>query len=495
MSYQSKARLPKGSGMMKQIAFKKNAMKSPVTMTGYRGGFRKMFDACPQYMTRIKMRPPGSYDPQNQHGGVMFALPGDFHLTSRQAGQILYKCFKTGDFTITQLKQIKKTLAYAYMLDGGEPGGNYGHIPGIWEVVTEKECHPQRKHILPRRIPIPDDLKAAFTKGWPGPQCGMSLVDWSRGLIVGWDWGVIGARAKEDLKRIKNAERHGINHREGWAYSDLKDGRAKLSGRKKGTRPWKAYRVCMCENEHRPLPEDVEYALDKHGNPKEFVKVDWTTECPLNCQELIMRGQYKYNQGCKQFSHVRIYRKWNSKDSGGYGTGNQGELIKYIFRWFKIQGVKPDWDSNSGRKSLGRWLKLLNVPYEESFEIHGDLLDVWGRHYQPGLPKRGKQKSREQSKDPEDATRALRKFATFCGRGQPAPVHLDLTQQLLRGVMEGQGRGEEAKRIIFGIPKPTETNESVIDLTLDDEEQQFRIMKATVTRKRKRKRTAMEADN
>ena len=491
MSYQSKARLPKGSGMMKQIAFQKNALKSPVTMAGYRTGFRNWWKGCPRYLKSIKMKPVGGYDQENQHHGEMFSLPGDFSLTSRQAGQILYKCFKTGEFTISQMKQIKKTLAYAWSLDGGEPGKNYPHVPGIWEVVTDKDCHVQKKFILPTRIPNPEDLRKAFTKAWPGPQCGMSLVDWSRGLIAAWDWSVVGARAVEDLKRIKNGESHGHNRREGFGYTQLKGGRAKLAGKKKGTRPWKVWRVCMCQNEHRPLPDDIEYALDKDGNPQECIHDhrSWCTECPINCMELILRGQYK-------FEDKRIYRKWNKKGTGGYGKGNQGELIKFIFKWFKTQGVEPDWDSNAGRKSLGRWLKLLNVPYEESFEIHGDLLDIWGKHYQVGLPKRGNYKTRNQSADPEDATRALRKFAMFCGRGQPAPVRLNMTQKLLMGVMEGQGRGEEAKRIVFGIPEPkgADQHETVIDLAMDDERQQFRLMKATVQRKRKRKRTASEAE-
>ena len=487
MSYQSKARLPKGAGMMKQVAFKKNAMKSPVTMQGYRNGFRKWWQGCPRYLQSIKMKRVGEYDKQNQHAGEMFALPGEFKLTSRQAGQVLYKCYQSGKFTISQMKQIKKVLAYAWSLDGGEPGKNYPHIPGIWEIVMEKECHPQKKHILPTKIPLPEDLRKAFTKAWPGPECGMSLVDWSRGLLIAWDWCVLGARAKEDLKRIKNGEEHAHNRREGWGYTELKGGRAKLAGRKKGTRAWRAWRICMCLNEHRALPEDIEYSLDKHGNPQDCMHNhrDWCTECPLNCMELILRGQYKHED-------KRIYRKWNAKGSGSYGKGSQGELIKFMFEWFKIQGLNPNWDSNAGRKSLGRWLEMLNVPHDESIEIHGDLLDVWSKHYQAGLPKRGDSKTREQSKNPEDATRALRKFATFCGRGQPAPVRLDMTQRLLKGIMDGQGRGEEAKRIIFGVPEPkaTDQHETVIDLTLDDETQQFDLMKATIRRKRKRKRGA-----
>ena len=36
-----------------------------------------------------------TYDPRNQHGGVMPALPGDFELSGKQAAIVLEKCAET----------------------------------------------------------------------------------------------------------------------------------------------------------------------------------------------------------------------------------------------------------------------------------------------------------------------------------------------------------------------------------------------------------------
>ena len=163
MSYQSKAKLPRGAGLDKQIAFQKNAMKKPKTMKGYRYGFRLMWLGDPKFMTKIGMRREGDYDKCNQHGGVMFALPGEFKLTSRQAAHLLYRCYRSKKFTMPQMEQIKKTLAYAYMLQGGATNKNFDSIPGIWEVVTNEGCHEQKLHVLPTRIPTPEELKRAFT--------------------------------------------------------------------------------------------------------------------------------------------------------------------------------------------------------------------------------------------------------------------------------------------------------------------------------------------
>ena len=314
----------------------------------------------------------------------------------------------------------------------------------------------------------------------------MSLVDWSRGEVAAWDWGVLGCRSQEDLKRIKNGKSHGYDRQEGWAFTGYDGGRAKLAGKKAGTRPWKAWRVCLCPGgKHRPLAKDIEYRLDRYGNPREhdIDEITWTTECPINCCELILKGQYKRDEGCPMMSHARIYRKWNKKDKGGFGTDSEGDPMKLVKKWFKVQGVETEFDANAGRKGLGRWLSLLNVPYNEGLQIHGDLEGVWLKHYQPGLTKTG-YSIREQSLDPKIATLAVRKFAAYCGRGKPPQVTLDVTQRLLRGLMEAQGKGDEADRLILGIPDQRE----VIDLAQTDFEQQHCLLVDDLRQQRKKRR-------
>ena len=73
----------------------------------------------------------GSFSPTNHHHGEMFALPGEFSLTKEQAAQLLFKCYKSKKFTFAQMRTIKKTLSYAYQLQGGVPGKNFETIPGV----------------------------------------------------------------------------------------------------------------------------------------------------------------------------------------------------------------------------------------------------------------------------------------------------------------------------------------------------------------------------
>ena len=473
--------------MMKQVAYKKNAMKSFKTMAGYRYGFRMMWKGCPKFLKKIKMKGVGEYDKRNQHGGEMYALPGDFRLTEKQAATILYKCFLSKKFTISEMKQIKKSLAYAYMLDGGIPGKNYSTIPGIWEIVTDAECHEQKRRVLPEKIPTVDELRLAFTTPW-SRETGWGLADWSRGLVAAWDWCILGARYRTDMTRIKEGNQHGLNVQEGWGWTSFKGGRAKLVGKKKGTRPWKAWRCCMCPGKkHKGLPEDFEYSFDNEGTPT--MEISWCTSCPVNCMELILKGQFRQAESnCPVWSHCCIYRKW-SKSSGRFGKAKQGEIMTLINRWMKVQGVEADYDTNAGRKSLARWLKTMQVPYEESFEIHGDLEDVFRKYYQPSLPKSGYE-IRTQSDDPEAATQALRRFATFCGRGSPPKVKMNMTARLVHRLLVNQGDKEGAMRAVYGLPSDDEEEEEnqAIDLSMPDFEAQHCILVDDEMRRRRKRR-------
>ena len=48
-----------------------------------------------------------------------------------------------------------------------------------------------------------------------------------------------------DLNALKASSVHVINQTEGWASTVYPNGRNKLSGKKKGSRPWNAYFVCL----------------------------------------------------------------------------------------------------------------------------------------------------------------------------------------------------------------------------------------------------------
>ena len=425
-SFRDKAKLPRRAGWKVRVEYEKNEMRNAETMRKYRYGLRLWVQGCGKpFLKRIGVKLPGKYTKTNQHGGECFALPGDINLTGNQAAQILWKCYKHG-MTEAQLKVVKKALSYAYQLQGGEPGKNFKTIPGVWLVMHKKKMGPQQHFVIPTKVPRPEDLRFAFTKPWK-KESDMSYVEYCQGLLAAWAWGVQGARSKEDMSRIKNGDNHGFDAVDGYAWTSYKGGRSKLAMRKAGTRPWRLWLVCMCPGgQHIRLPEDVEYALDKDGNfYKGLVKISWCTSCPVNAHEFMLRSQWNVSNGdideLMSWRYARLFRKW--KQLGGYGKTNNGDPIDLAFRWFRSQGLAADWDSNSGRKSLAKWLHRLQVPYHEGFQLHGDLEEVWGGYYQKKLPKSG-YGERRQSNDAVIATRALRRFATWCGRGIPVQPQL-----------------------------------------------------------------------
>ena len=151
-------------------------------MECFRYGFRLIWRGCPKFLKRIGMGKPGSFDPSNQHGGQMFALPSEFRLSKDQAARILFDCYKSKKFTFSQMRSIKKTLSYAYQLQGGVPGKNFETIPGVWLVVQDEQLKPQEHFCIPTKIPLPTELRKAFTTEYR-EECGWSYMDWNRGLI------------------------------------------------------------------------------------------------------------------------------------------------------------------------------------------------------------------------------------------------------------------------------------------------------------------------
>ena len=454
-SFRARAVLPRRSGWRRQLQFELNGLRRPKTMEAFRYGFRLIWRGCPKYLKRIGMGRPGSYDETNHHGGEMFALPGEFSLNKDQAAKILFLCYKTGKFTFSQMRTIKKTLAYAYQLNGGIPGKNFSTVPGVWLVVQDEQLQPQQHFCVPTKVPLPRELRKVFTTEYR-EETGMGFMDWCRGLLVAWDWAVLGARSKEDLKRIKNGAQHGIDHAEGWAWTAYKGGRSKLCTARKGTRPWRAWRICMCiGKKHIPLPEDVQYCMDKKGNLLE--PASWCTGCPVNCMELIFRTQdyLAPERHDDNYRHVRIYRKWE-KTRGRAARDSQGEPVEFALKWLKVQGLERDYDTNAGRKALSRWLQELKILHPEGVQIHGDCEDVWAKNYQKQMPLMG-YKERNQSLDPHQATAALRKFAMWCRRGPSVkPLGVSRRDRMLGAFFKEMGHGEKANKILNDFPSSSD---------------------------------------
>ena len=266
--------------------------------------------------------------------------------------------------TYHQMIVVRKALAYAYVLAGGEPKGNYKGVKRVWGVVRAELLAAAKGRVLPQRIPSVQDLGTAFTKEWT-QEHSLSLVKFSEGVICANDGFVCGMRPNEDVNRVKKSTHHTFDWTNGWQCTSFVGGRAKLAGRKKGKRPWGLWTVCFCTgNQHQRPPARFCRRINHEGNPVDPDEVTWTTTCPLACLELIWQLQ----------ETPRRYGKWLG--SGRFGTSNLRDPIDEAIKWFVAQGVCTEatrFDHNSGRKCCARWTRHLNLEYPHIHQIVGDL--------------------------------------------------------------------------------------------------------------------------
>ena len=448
-TYAEQARIPRGSGFETRLQHERHQIRCSKTLQAIRYGNRLMWRAAPQTMKKHNIKPPGSYDLRNCHKGEMWGWPKECNMTDNKAKRILYACFKSGLLTYSQMRDVRRALAYSYELVTGGDVDKQANWPGVkstWKVFNLNQL-PEGKCKAPVKIPTPKHLKVAFTTPWT-PQTGMPFMQWTVGQTAAWDWGVCGARPREDLGRIKFAPKHDSNLEERWQASFFRGGRAKLCGTKKGSRPWWLFRVCLCPGqEHIQPPRGFRNHIDKEGNPT--IEVRWNTNCPLACIQL-------YTSMCK-WDEQRMYPKWLPK-SGRFGKTNVDNVVALAIDWFQVQGVitqEQRYDSHAGRKSLARWCRKCNVPFRESFEIHGDHYDTWAQYYENDVP--GDQmERREQSRNPDDCTKALNRFANWIGRGRRVRAQLSRHERYMHHHMLAHGMPEIAKKIAYGLPSEDE---------------------------------------
>ena len=411
-----------------------------------RWGFRLMWQEVPQLMRRFKVGKPGSFDPKNAHKGEIWGWPKECKLTSHQAGALLLNIYQKRTMTWSQMRAISKTLAYAYELTGGVvPLGNFPEAKRVWGLVRPNECPESTMSQKPERIPEPEELKVAFSKPWSRDHA-WSLMMFLLGLVAGNDLFVFGLRSREDIARVKKSRIHELDSKNGWVATKFVGGRAKLSGKKRDTVDWWIWRVCYCrKKKHVPVPKDFFEKIDAEGNPT--VDFEWCTLCPVAALELIWQFQQVMPQ------EPRCYGKWMGSK---FHAGNTGDVAQLAIDWMKAQGATDGtYDSNSGRKALAKWTRHLNINYEESCPIHGDLHQTWNESYDERLPD-SNYGLRSQPRDPEVACAALRKFARFVGAGRKVKVSLSRRERFLYNILKAQGQKEKAERIRQGLPSSDE---------------------------------------
>ena len=363
-------------------------------------------------MKRKGLKRPGEFDPNNIHGGKLWASKRECKLTDNMAGNIIERCYESRKCGEAQLKQVRHSLSYAYYLTSKIQGKNYPEVDAQWKTFDLRSLPGVKRPLKPKRIPTPENLKSALTKPWHR-QHRLSFPEFLLGLLACWDSAVFGLRPNVDIDKVKKSEDHDVNPNEGYGWTEMVGGRSKLHKQKRGTRPWKVYRVCTCKGDHLSPPNPLR--VDAEGNPIE--NPNWNTVCPVAAMEFL---------AARQGTKFGIYRKWNAKQRG-YSKQNRGDIPVCGLEWLYSQGVPGPFDRNSGRKALSRWVEKLNIPYPEQLHIHGDLEVVWRNHYQGQLIKSGN-KNRKQSTNADEATRALKRFAGWLhSSDEPKP---SIRQQL-----------------------------------------------------------------
>ena len=392
------------------------------------------------YLKRVKVKEPGSFKKNNGHNGECWGFKKECQLTGKQAATTLEKCF-LGKATLNQLRTVRKSLSYAYFLTSGRSQDNYAEVKDIWKTFDLKKCGKPKKRLLADRVLDIDELEIAFTKPW-NKNCGMNLMKWSSGLLATWDLQVLGSRPGVDLnKKLKNSVSHTVEPKKGWCSTSLVAGRAKLHGQKRGTRPWKAYRVCLCKDGKHVSPTDLLEGIGADGNP--FVEPKVCTECPVVAAELVL-GQQSH------LPEALLYRKWSTK-SGGWTASSRGDLVELSNEFLRAQGVLKEGESlqgNSGRQCLGRWLKFLKVPYPVGFQIHGDLESIWSKHYEREARSGFRKAERTQSLEPKKCCEALRLLAKRFKRGPLQKKKFSKAEKLCLVVLKALGKEDEAREIL-----------------------------------------------
>ena len=256
-SYKDKAKRKRGAGLRTRREFRHGLNLTPATAYAYRTGFNTMWKHAGAYMARKGIKRPGEFRKRNIHGGKLWASRKECNMTDAIAGNIIERVYESGHVGLDQLKQVRHSLSYAYYLTHRVQGENYPEVYAQWKTFDLQKLPGVRRSVKPKRIPTPANLKTAFKKRW-SRQHALSFPEFLLGLLCCWDSCVFGLRPNVDTNKVKKSEDHDINANEGYGWTEMLGGRSKLHGQKRGTRPWKVYRVCTCKDNHASPPEPIE---------------------------------------------------------------------------------------------------------------------------------------------------------------------------------------------------------------------------------------------
>ena len=424
-SLRDQAQAPKGSHIDDHVQLRKNNIRELKTLRQDRYGFTLMWTVVPDLLLKMGIKPWGTYDPKNSHGGRIWGWKKEVNLSEPKVKRIVYEILERNCLTWPQLAALRKALSYAWQLHQGvksyvpQKHRNWNAVKVLFATIKRKHLPKTTQSTLPEYIPSYEQLEKAFTSEWyPGHP--MNFVEFESSVVCAYDTFVFGLRSNEDVKRVKNSKMVRYNLAQLFMSVGFVDGRCKLPEKH---RPWNLNRVCFCEGGRHvsPTPDDVkifctkcpEGRLNPLGNPHPL-PFDWSSNCPLGAQQFISLFKDVNN---------RSYPKLN-KSKTGFTSYNITDPVDQANLWFIAQGVteKP-FSHNSGRKALGVLLEHNSIPYELGFECHADEFVTFRKHYSFKCFRRDREEftRRTQHDNPLIQCAALRMIANGFGRGPVAP--------------------------------------------------------------------------
>ena len=416
-----------------------------------RRGYKLMFEFAPDKCRQLGFPEPGTFSKTNGHNGDCWGWKKECRMTNRKAGEILLELVNLQTMTMAQLGTVRKALAYSYQLMGNtvtKYQNNWPETYNVWKGVSDVRCAPT-KSCKPTRIATPEEEKRAFTMRWSPATSKLSLIDWIRCRRAAYDTFFSGHRANKDMEKMKKSVSHKINAKEGWCWTAFFNGRCKLKGAKKNSRPWKQWAICWCKDgKHRSPTLRDRYNIDENGNPRDG-KPGFDTLC-------ITAGFEFTNLWSKKGKWRRypalVGTGRGKSTKGNVGDSDVGEPKLLALRFMEDVGL-PRYDTHSGRKAYAAMCAKLNIPWEWSFENHADTFATWEGSYQNGCRReRTEFKRRTQSTEIAVVTKALRTISWWMGLGSRRPtVQLRLVERQNDLLLRAMGLGTQANQLLMGL--------------------------------------------
>ena len=155
-SYAQKAVVPRGSGFDTRLQHERHLQRSTKTLQCYRYGWRLMWRAAASEMRKHKIPARNSFDPRNVHKGEMPGWRKECNWTDNKAKRVLYACYKSGQLTFSQLRDVRKALSYLFELKtGGDVNRqqNWSGVKQVWKTwfSTNRRVQPPVDYPEPTR--------------------------------------------------------------------------------------------------------------------------------------------------------------------------------------------------------------------------------------------------------------------------------------------------------------------------------------------------------